>query len=68
MAVNIDESKCEGCGDCVDICPSFAIEIIGGVATVDEDMCEECGACVEVCPNNAVSLQRRRTPKKERPS
>ena len=55
MAVQIEESKCTGCGLCVEACPSDAIEIKGGKAVVN-DNCVDCGACVDECPNGAISL------------
>ena len=41
---------CDGCGECVDVCPEDAIE--GGrkkVHVIDQDACEKCGKCYEVC-------------------
>jgi NADH:ubiquinone oxidoreductase subunit F (NADH-binding)/NAD-dependent dihydropyrimidine dehydrogenase PreA subunit len=41
---------CDGCGECVDVCPEDAIE--GGkrkIHVIDQDSCEKCGKCQEVC-------------------
>lgn len=41
---------CDGCGECVDVCPEDAIE--GGrkkIHVIDQDLCEKCGTCLEVC-------------------
>jgi ferredoxin len=57
MAVNIDVDKCTGCGSCVDVCPTEAIELNDdGKAVVDADACGDCGACVDECPSEAISM------------
>ena len=55
MAANVDESKCDGCGICVDVCPVEAI-VIDQIAKIDADTCIDCGACVDECPNNAIII------------
>ena len=55
MAVNVDDSKCTGCGICVSECPVEAISIENDKAKINDD-CIDCGACVSECPNDALSL------------
>ena len=55
MPAKVDESKCVGCGACVDVCPNGAITL-DDVAKIDESKCIECGACVDACPQGAISL------------
>ncbi|MHA1671347.1 MAG: DUF362 domain-containing protein [Promethearchaeota archaeon] len=54
----INESKCVGCGICVDKCPIEAISLIDGIAHDDKNKCIGCGVCVHHCPENARSLNR----------
>ncbi|MGL1901519.1 MAG: 4Fe-4S binding protein [Fibrobacterales bacterium] len=54
MAVTILKDKCTGCGDCVEVCPTDALEVIDGLCIVDEDECTDCGACVDECPEDAI--------------
>ena len=44
--------KCTGCGFCVPVCESHAIQIINGKAELDTKRCTVCGKCTEVCPQN----------------
>ncbi|KQC08651.1 MAG: hypothetical protein APR62_04270 [Smithella sp. SDB] len=55
--VNVDESKCTGCGICVEVCPVGAITI-DKVAKIDKERCAGCGICVNECPNNAIDMKR----------
>ena len=55
-SVKVDESKCIGCGICVEKCPIEAISLIDGKACDDENKCIGCGVCVHHCPENARSL------------
>ena len=61
--VTVDKNKCVGCGSCVMMCPSGAVEIsVDHVAT----KCELCTknafgkpACVAHCPNAAIVFEER---------
>jgi NAD-dependent dihydropyrimidine dehydrogenase PreA subunit len=58
--VNIDEEKCNGCGQCVDACAEGAIEIIDGKAKlVSEIYCDGLGACLGQCPEDAITIEQR---------
>ncbi|MFX1250087.1 MAG: 2Fe-2S iron-sulfur cluster-binding protein [Promethearchaeota archaeon] len=58
----VDETKCRGCGFCVDICPYTAVEFkkierFGHtieVAKVNEALCKGCGSCAAACLNGAI--------------
>lgn len=49
--------KCEGCGECEDICPKQAIKMVDDLAHVDYSICIRCYCCHEVCPFNAIRLE-----------
>ncbi len=51
--VTLDKSKCIGCSSCVKRCPTQAIRIRDGKASVIYDKCIACGECVRICPSNA---------------
>ena len=52
-SVYLDEKKCSGCTACLKHCPTEAIRIRGGHASIDPDRCIDCGECIRVCPHSA---------------
>jgi electron transport complex protein RnfB len=56
---NVDETACDGCGDCVEHCHFAALSLPGSVCVVDYDRCMGCGLCTLACPLDALSLERR---------
>ena len=54
--ISIDESKCNGCGQCIPNCPEGAIQLIDGKARLISDIfCDGLGACVGNCPLGAIT-------------
>jgi len=48
---------CNGCGDCVPICPVNAITMQEGKAKIDPFQCTGCSACIPVCPQEAIDFK-----------
>jgi len=48
---------CNGCGDCVAVCPVNAITMYEGKAEIAPFQCVGCGACVPVCPREAIDFK-----------
>ena len=60
MAFNpvVDEEKCIGCGECVDVCPVEVYEIQNGKSVaVNAEECMGCESCVEVCEQDAITIE-----------
>ena len=58
--IEIDEERCDGCGECVPACAEGAIEVIDGKArVVAEKYCDGLGACMGECPNDALTIVER---------
>ncbi len=58
--IQIDESKCNGCGACASACHEGAIQMIDGVAKlVRDDYCDGLGDCLPACPTGAITFVER---------
>ncbi|WP_294343300.1 4Fe-4S dicluster domain-containing protein [Prosthecochloris sp.] len=58
--ITIDQTKCDGCGDCVPGCPEGALQIIDGRARLVGDLfCDGLGACIGTCQKGAISVEER---------
>jgi ferredoxin len=58
--INIDEDKCNGCGQCIVDCVEAALQIVDGKAKlVKEIYCDGLGACLGSCPTGALSVVQR---------
>jgi Pyruvate/2-oxoacid:ferredoxin oxidoreductase delta subunit len=60
--IEIDEEKCNGCGQCILDCAEGALAIVNGKAKlVSEVFCDGLGACLN-CPQGALHLVERDAP------
>jgi ferredoxin len=64
----VDESNCNGCGKCVNVCPVEAMTLVSAnnpdkpkmkMARLNEDICLGCGLCVKVCDKDTITLKSR---------
>jgi iron only hydrogenase large subunit-like protein len=53
-SIRFDGEKCEGRMKCMRVCPTQAIRVRGGKATLFEEKCVDCGECITACPNSAI--------------
>ena len=56
MSINIDQSKCIGCGKCHDVCPGTLIKINAdkkAFIKYPKD-CWGCTSCIKECPVHAI--------------
>lgn len=56
--LKLTASKCNGCGRCVPICPTGAIQLDqeqgDSTPRIDRELCTSCGRCIEVCNTGAL--------------
>jgi ferredoxin len=58
--IEIDEEKCNGCGQCVEACAEGAIQLFNGKARlVADNYCDGLSACVGECPVDALKIVER---------
>lgn len=50
----VDESLCDGCGECSRLCGYHAIVSFGTTPLIFPEMCHGCGGCAKVCPQKAI--------------
>jgi len=58
FSVVVDADKCEGCEECVDVCPVEVFEMENDKSVpVNADECLGCESCVEVCEPGAITVE-----------
>ncbi len=60
MPTFVKMTRCDGCGHCVDICPSDIMHIdknIRRAVNIEPNFCWECYSCVKACPQNAIDVR-----------
>ena len=64
----INDSQCNGCGKCVNICPVEAMTLVSAnnphlpnrrKAVLNEDRCLGCGICAKTCSSKSIMLKSR---------
>lgn len=55
-SVVLDDTKCNGCTNCMRRCPTEAIRIRERKAVIIKDRCIDCGECIRVCPYHAQDV------------
>jgi len=51
----VDQSKCDYCGKCRDVCEYNAIVVLKDETMIFPELCHSCGACSYFCPQEAIS-------------
>jgi len=56
-ALTINRELCVGCTHCVAKCPTGALRIRGGKATIRPNWCIDCAECMKSCPVGAIYVE-----------
>ena len=55
--VVVDPDKCEGCEECVEVCPADVFEMEDDKSVpVNAEECLGCESCIEVCDQEAITI------------
>ncbi len=58
VTLKLDQSKCNGCGLCLEVCPQQVFSIGNSLSSItDRDACMECGACARNCAPGAIYVR-----------
>jgi len=55
--MEVDHTKCVGCGNCVAICTMGVISVQNGKAQINQEECVECGTCYRVLRREGLPPQ-----------
>ncbi|MGD8700265.1 MAG: glycyl-radical enzyme activating protein [Gemmatimonadales bacterium] len=50
------DSRCDRCGDCVEVCGPAALSLDAQNLQIDRSRCDLCGACVDACLLGALEI------------
>lgn len=53
-SVILEYKRCKGCTTCIKNCPTEAIRVRNGKATILNERCIDCGKCIQTCPHKAI--------------
>jgi len=55
--VVVDPEKCEGCEECIEVCPVDVYEMQDEKSVpVNAEECLGCESCIEVCEHEAITI------------
>lgn len=53
--IHFEQTMCTGCGLCVKRCPTRAIRVRNGKASIKNELCIGCGECIRICESGAIT-------------
>jgi iron only hydrogenase large subunit-like protein len=56
-ALTVHNDLCIGCTHCMTVCPTQAIRVRKGKATIIANRCVDCGECYKACPVSAIAVE-----------
>ncbi len=54
LSPSVDESRCDLCGRCAEVCQFNAIAVVGEKVLFFSELCHGCGGCKMACPLQAI--------------
>lgn len=59
LVPEVDESKCDFCGKCSEVCEYNAIVVAKNKVLIFPELCHSCGGCILLCPQQAFREKER---------
>lgn len=56
-ALIVSKELCTGCTHCMTVCPTRAIRVREGKASIIANKCVDCGECYRACPVSAIRVE-----------
>lgn len=54
--IGFNQTLCNLCGDCIEICNSAAFSLVNKTLIIDREKCNVCGDCISICSPQAFTL------------
>jgi len=55
-SVKISKEACQGCVNCIRVCPTEAIRVVDGEISIIAELCIDCGECLRSCGRKALGI------------
>ena len=56
-SVRISREACQGCVNCIKVCPVEAIRVVDGEISIISELCIDCGECLRSCHRQALGIE-----------
>lgn len=56
-SVKIKKEACQGCVNCIRVCPTEAIRVVDGEISIISELCIDCGECLRTCSRKALGIE-----------
>jgi len=55
-SIKISKEACQGCVNCIRVCPTEAIRVVDGEISIIAELCIDCGECLRSCGRKALGI------------
>ena len=55
-SLKISKEACQGCVNCIRVCPTEAIRVVDGEISIISELCIDCGECLRSCSRKALGI------------
>ncbi|HAH69843.1 MAG TPA: Fe-S cluster protein, partial [Synergistaceae bacterium] len=55
-SIKVSKDACQGCVNCIRVCPTEAIRVVDGEIDIIEELCIDCGECLRSCCRSALGI------------